>query len=86
MLAPSNDLSARLVLSGQLNAVLYLCTRAFTLRLKRHDEFDGTIVLGELDPGVHRHLVHDLRAHEREPQDKVRMQWDKEFRKRQEKR
>jgi len=86
MLAPPNDLSARLVLSGQLNAVLYLCTRAFTLRLKRHDEFDGTIVLGELDPGVHRHLVHDLRAHEREPQDKVRMQWDKEFRKRQEKR
>ncbi|CAN9151581.1 unnamed protein product [Alternaria sp. RS040] len=51
MLPPSNKLHACLLLSGQLNAVLLLSMRAFTLRLNRHDRFDGETLHEDLDEG-----------------------------------
>jgi hypothetical protein len=78
MLPPLKDETAHATISGALNAVMALVVRSITIRLVRHDMFNGVRILDELDVGVHKQVEHKLRPFEQEPQDVVEAQWDRE--------
>ncbi|KAH4932347.1 hypothetical protein HBI79_100470 [Parastagonospora nodorum] len=46
--------------SKELKAMMSLSFRAFTLRLNRHDIFEGEVILKEIVPGIEKHLRHGL--------------------------
>ncbi|KAH5727916.1 hypothetical protein HBI18_112570 [Parastagonospora nodorum] len=62
--------------SKELKAMMSLSFRAFTLRLNRHDIFEGEVIPKEIVPGIEKFHRHSLSRQQENFQSGVRSQWE----------
>jgi hypothetical protein len=77
---PSKDeIAGSSVLNQTLNAILALSVRAFTVRIRKENRFNGHPV-ANYPAGNEEYICHTLTREEQAPQDLVKVLWDRQER------